>query len=150
MVSIGLLDVNMLIALGWTSHAHYPIAHRWFAQNRSAGWATCPITQCAFVRLSSNRSFNPDAVSPTEAAALLRTLISANDHEFWPDDISVDGEFVPLQMAMGYRQVSDAYLLGLAMHRGGKLVTLDKRIRSIVKGRKEYEDCLEIVGAGDL
>ena len=70
-MSVGLLDANMLIALAWPSHVHHREAHEWFAANQSAGWATCPLTRCAFVRVSSNPKIIPEAVVPM-ACALIR------------------------------------------------------------------------------
>ena len=51
-VSVSLLDVNVLLALAWPTHVHHLAAHRWFAENHDAGWATCPLTQLGFVRLA--------------------------------------------------------------------------------------------------
>jgi len=48
---VHLLDVNVLIALGWPNHKHHASAHRWFSSIAAGGWATCPLTQCAFVRI---------------------------------------------------------------------------------------------------
>jgi hypothetical protein len=39
-----LLDVNVLIALGWPDHVHHAAARHWFGQSCSNGWATTPIT----------------------------------------------------------------------------------------------------------
>ena len=50
-MSVSLLDVNVLLALAWPTHIHHAAAHRWFAENCAAGWATCPLTQLGFVRL---------------------------------------------------------------------------------------------------
>jgi predicted nucleic acid-binding protein len=70
-----LLDLNVLVALAWPSHIHHGVAHEWFAQQRSNGWATCPITQSGLVRLSSNSRITPDAVSPEVALNLLSKSI---------------------------------------------------------------------------
>jgi uncharacterized protein len=70
-VKTALLDVNLLIALLWPAHEHHEAAHRWFGARRSKRWATCPLTQLAFVRIVSNPSFSTDAITPEEAVALL-------------------------------------------------------------------------------
>ena len=82
-----LLDVNVLIALVWPSHLHHEQAQRWFARRRAAGFRTCPLTQTAFVRISSNPNFTPNAVGPREALALLDRITSMPEHAFWPDDL---------------------------------------------------------------
>jgi len=123
---ICLLDVNVLVALAWPNHVHHAAAVGWFTENHSRGWATCPITESGFIRVSSNRRVIPDARTPTEAGAVLRAFRALPGHQFWPDDVSLceDVNF-PLSVIHGYRQVTDAHLLSLAMRRGGSLVTFD-------------------------
>jgi uncharacterized protein len=131
-VSVGLLDVNVLIALAWPSHVHHGPAHRWFAANQSAGWATCPLTQCAFVRVSSNPKIIPEAVEPLEALALLKQVVSHAHHVFWADDLALHDATVATEFLVGHRQVIDAYLVGLAIHHQGKLVTLDRGVTALL------------------
>lgn len=111
-----LLDVNMLIALAWPSHVHHRQAHAWFSQNAARGWATCPLTQCAFVRISSNPKIIPEAVTPREALALLSQMTGMKTHTFWKDEIGILDKHVPSGLLVGHRQITDAYLLGLAIH----------------------------------
>ncbi len=128
-----LLDVNFLIALAWPSHVHHYPAHAWFTANSRSGWATCPLTECGFARISSNPKFTRDAVAPLEAIAQLGTIVKMPGHDFWPDDYSL-GEFAVFKNYAlgGHRQIVDAYLLSLAVRKGGKLATFDKGIRSLV------------------
>lgn len=53
MTRVALLDVNVLVALFDPGHVHHEPAHEWFAANRSAGWATCPLTGNGLVRILS-------------------------------------------------------------------------------------------------
>lgn len=142
---IGLLDVNMLIALAWPSHVHHECAHAWFAANASAGWATCPLTQCAFVRISSNPKIIPEAVASREALSLLRKVVRLRSHTFWKDDIAILDDAIPASLLLGHRQVTDAYLLGLAIHRGGRLVTLDSGLSSLFPQGSPHGKALHIV-----
>lgn len=142
---VGLLDVNMLIALAWPSHIHHRRAQAWFAKHSSAGWATCPLTQCAFVRISSNPKIIPEAVTPNEALTLLSTVVSLESHTFWDDDIPLLNDAVPTGLLMGHRQITDAYLLGLAIHHGGRLVTLDGGLSSLLPQRSPHAKALLIV-----
>jgi toxin-antitoxin system PIN domain toxin len=144
---VGLLDVNMLIALSWPSHLHHRAAQAWFAKHAVRGWATCPFTQCAFVRISSNPKIIPEAVSPAEAFDLLRQIVDQKHHRFWPDDIGVLDEAIPKSLVVGHRQVSDAYLLGLAVHHGGRLVTLDKSIVVLAQSGVSGLNALELVAS---
>lgn len=142
---IGLLDVNMLIALAWPSHVHHRHAQAWFSAHASAGWATCPATQCAFIRISANRKIIPEAVTPQEALSLLRQVVALKSHTFWADDISILDDAVPASLLVGHRQVTDAYLLGLAIHRGGRLVTLDAGLSSLLPPGSPHAKALHIV-----
>ena len=124
---VHLLDVNLLIALAWPNHLHHVPAHAWFAAHAAEGWATCPITQCGFVRVSSNPRVIHPAVSPGEAVASLRRMAAHPYHVFWPDDVMLsDSTHVPLDVLRGHQQVTDAYMVGVARRRGGRLATMDR------------------------
>ena len=107
-----------LIALMWPAHeGHAPVQH-WFRRNSREGWATCPLTQAAFVRIIANPAFSPDAVTPQEAAKLLSANLKHPSHRFWADEISfVEAVEAFRERLVGHQQVSDAYLLGLAMQK---------------------------------
>lgn len=144
-MSVALLDVNVLLALAWPSHTHHNRAHEWFAQSRAAGWATCPMTQCAFVRISSNPRFTEEAQSPAQAAALLASVVALPHHQFWADDVTLFAVGVPIAQLSGYRQIIDAYLLGLAMHHGGILVTFDQGLSSLLTKGSDTQSALLIL-----
>jgi toxin-antitoxin system PIN domain toxin len=130
---VALLDVNVLIALACPNHIHHSLALRWFRDNQGQGWATCPVTQAGFIRVSSNHRVIEEAPSPQEAALLLRRITALEHHEFWADDIPlVESEFFATERIRGYRQVTDAHLLALARSRSGRLATLDRRIRNLL------------------
>ncbi|MDE0044554.1 MAG: VapC toxin family PIN domain ribonuclease [bacterium] len=145
---IFLLDLNLLLALAWPSHVHHEPAHAWFEREAASGWATCPLTQLGFVRLSSNTAFSSDAVSPTTALSLLQDITDMDGHEFWSDD--VDCVSVPFSRDVqltGHRQVTDAYLLLLARARSGCLATLDRRVGWLVPRHLRPNPHLRIVEA---
>jgi toxin-antitoxin system PIN domain toxin len=130
-VSTALLDVNVLIALLWSAHEHHDAAHRWFAARRD-GWATCPLTEMAFVRIVSNPSFSNDALSPIEALSLLAHNLAHPSHEFWPDDLGlIEAIGASAPRLQGHRQLTDAYLLGLASRRKGALASFDAGLRAL-------------------
>ena len=146
-MSIGLLDVNMLIALVWPTHVHHVPAYAWFRENKDSGWATCPITETGFIRLSSNRKIIRDAVNPNEALLVLRNLQSKGRHEFWPDDVSILHDCMPTRWLVGHGQTTDAYLLGLAIRNRGRLVTLDRGIASLITDNPKRAKIMEVVSA---
>lgn len=141
-----LLDINLLMALASPSHVHHELAHRWFGGLGPEGWATCPITQSGFVRVSSNRHILPEPATPRDAVLLLREWIGQPGHVFWSDDVSIaqSDEFV-LDRLVGHRQVTDAHLLALARRRGGRLATLDRSIASLVPDGVAPQDVLVMV-----
>jgi hypothetical protein len=126
-VTAYLLDVNVLVALAWPSHVHHAAARAWFSAKARAGWATCPLTQLAFVRISSNPAIIRDAVRPGQSHGVLKEMTAHPGHRFWSDDINVAGaDFVFSTSLAGHRQVTDAYLLALARHNKGRLATFDR------------------------
>ena len=129
-----LLDTNLLIALLWPSHEHHEVAVAWFTRHRSRGWATCPFTQAGFVRIVSNPAFSRDAVQPRDATQVLVANTAAEDHALWADDLGFADavEFAGVRL-IGHQQVTDAYLLGLAVRRDGVLATLDRQIVTLTE-----------------
>ena len=141
-----LLDTNVLVALLWPSHAQHGLAAKWFARNRSKKWATCPLTESGFVRIVSNPAFSRDAVMPREAVGVLNANTAARDHVFWPDELPFETvtAFAGVRL-VGHQQVTDAYLLGLAIHRGGVLATLDEHIAALTEPRSVERRSMHIV-----
>jgi uncharacterized protein len=136
-MSCFLLDVNALVALSWPEHQFHEVVQDWFGKNARKGWATCPLTQAGFVRIVSNPAFSPQAVTPAEAVRALTLTLQHPAHQFWPDDLAVPDALSMFEKRLvGHQQVTDAYLLGLAIEKKGKLATLD---RSVV----------ELLGRGD-
>jgi toxin-antitoxin system PIN domain toxin len=123
---MALLDVNALVALAWDSHVHHAPMRAWFVANSSAGWATCPLTESGFVRVSSNPKALPSAIGVDAARGVLSALRARPGHRFLTDDVSLSDRDVPA--IAGYRQVTDAHLLTLARRRGLRLVTFDASI----------------------
>lgn len=132
-----LLDVNVLIALLDSDHASHRSAVAWLTEHGSDGWASCPITQNGCVRIMSHPGY-PNAHSVIEVVERLRAATAHGAHEFWPDDQSVlDDKLVDATRVHGPRQLTDVYLLALAVKRGGRLVTFDATIATAaVKGAK--------------
>jgi toxin-antitoxin system PIN domain toxin len=147
---IPLLDVNLLVALAWPSHVHHSLAHRWFRRVHQDGWATCPLTQSGFVRVSSNRRILPEPASVRDAILLLRELVDLPGHVFWSDDTSIArSPGVPLDHLVGHRQITDAHLLCLATARGGRLATLDRKLQELVPDGVDPDEILQVVRSGD-
>lgn len=125
---ISLLDANLLIALFDEAHIHHQQAHNWFADHRHRGWATCPLTENACIRILSHSSY-PGKLSVFEISRRLKTATESADHHFWPDSISLlNREIFQHRLISSPRQLTDLYLLGLAVVNQGRLATFDKGI----------------------
>lgn len=123
-----LLDVNVLVALLDASHLHHRSATDWLAAHAEAGWASCPLTQNGCLRILSMPSY-PNAQPPAAVAERVALALAGEYHEFWPDSVSLlETGRVRWDRVLGSRQVTDAYLLALAVSRGGRLVTFDRGI----------------------
>lgn len=138
-----LLDTNVVIALAWPNHVHHYDAQAWFREKGSRGFRTCPLTQTGFVRISCNAALTPRAVTPAEALELLARMMQLPGHEFWPDDIPLHTALARTPALVGHRQITDAYLLGLAFKHHGVLATLDLGFRSLARGDGS---AVEIIG----
>ena len=127
-ISGALLDVNVLIALLDSDHTLHGTAMSWFAKHAREGWASCPITQNGCVRIMSNPSY-PNAL-PVQAVMQRLTEACGEDvHEFWSDEVSLlDPDVVDSTRIHGPRQLTDIYLLALAVEHDGRFVTFDAGI----------------------
>ena len=126
---ISLLDVNVLVALFDPMHTCHEAAHRWFARHRESGWATCPITENGFVRTIANVSYPGSRTSVGDAIGRLRSFRDSGAHTFWHDTVSLcEPDRLRARHVRGQRQITDAYLLALAVENGGRLATFDRRI----------------------
>lgn len=124
----GLLDVNVLIALLDRDHALHTRSQEWFGANVKAGWASCPLTQNGCVRIMSHSSY-PNALAAASIIERLRNAVAESHHQFWADDVSLlDTRIADPTRIHGPRQVTDLYLLALAVRHGGRFVTFDRSV----------------------
>ena len=123
-----LLDINVLIALLDAQHIHHRLAHAWLEKHIDHGWASCPLTQNGVIRVMSQPSY-PNRLTP---AAIFERLAEATEtswHQFWPDDVSLlDKKILNWDAVLGSRQITDCYLLALAVHHQGRFVSFDRRV----------------------
>jgi toxin-antitoxin system PIN domain toxin len=120
-----LLDVNVLIALLDLNHAHHRKARSWLQREVASGWASCPLTENGCVRIMSQSKY-PNPVPTGEVIKRLQDAAATSYHEFWPDDLSIlDQTVVDSARIHGPKQVTDVYLLALAVKHAGRFVTFD-------------------------
>src|SRR5262245_23305068 len=108
-----LFDVNLLIALADAGHVHHVVAMRFHSERAVVdGWATCPLTENAFLRIFGHPNYAGGLGSTIEARRVLVSIVSTPGHQFWPDDFSLtDSRVFPA--LPGSKSVTDFYLLAL-------------------------------------
>ena len=123
-----LLDVNVLIALLDAAHIHHQRASQWLEQSLHHGWASCPLTQNGCLRIMAQPAY-PQALPLAAVAQRLGQAAATPAHLFIADDYSLlDADSLHWPQLLGHRQVTDAYLLGLAVRHGCRFVSFDARL----------------------
>lgn len=132
-----LLDVNVLIALHDQDHVHHAKAASWLTHNAAHGWASCPLTQNGCLRIMAQPAY-PGAQPLPFLTAMLQRSTASTYHTFWGNDISLlDNTRFNHGWVHNHKQLTDAYLLGLAVENKGRMVTFDQRIAlAAVQGAK--------------
>lgn len=139
-MTVYLLDANVLIALIDMRHDAHERSADWFASSTSDGWATCPLTQNAVLRVVGRASYANSPGSPMAVMPTLAALLKRPGHRFWPDDISLlDAAHFDASRMIAPGRLTDTYLLGLAKAHGAVFATLDRRlIADAVPGGREH------------
>ncbi len=121
--------MNVLTALVDPVHVQHDAAHEWFAREGRHAWATCPMSENGLLRIVGHPR-NPNSPgTPAVVAGILGGLRALPGHGFWPDDISLtDGEWLDANQLLHHGQVTDSYLLALAVAHKGKLASFDRRL----------------------
>lgn len=121
-------DVNVLIALFDPAHQHHAVASEAFVELGSDGWVTCSVVENGFLRVISNPSYL-NAVTLAEAASLLQAAIANTNHRRLDQFVSLldSDRFLPSKL-VSHRQITDLYLLGMAILHEVKLVTFGRNI----------------------
>ena len=139
-----LLDVNVLIALLDSDHTSHGVAMNWFVQHAREGWASCPITQNGCIRIMSNQSY-PNAFPVQAVMQRLADACQEDVHEFWADGVSLlNPDVVDSTRIHGPRQLTDIYLLALAVENDGRFVTFDTGV-PLAAVRKATADNLTVL-----
>lgn len=141
-----LLDVNALIALNWTQHEHHERVSRWFKSHASEGWATCALTQAAFMRMFAQPAFTGRAIGMADIYELLLRNTEHPRHRF----LFLDFEFGDVMGhctggLLGHRQITDAWLLTTAIRHRIRLLTLDTGIRQLLATDAERQKHLTVL-----
>jgi toxin-antitoxin system PIN domain toxin len=123
-----LLDVNVLVALASTTHEHHPTAAKWFDASPGIRWAVCAFTEAGFIRTMT--APRPGQITFHEATTVLAQFTKDPGYHYIPITKHWNVLCSPFfKRLFGTKQVTDAYLLGLAVKENLVLVTLDKGIQ---------------------
>lgn len=139
-----LLDANALIALCWPPHEHHERMRDWFGRHAAEGWATCALTQAAFVRLLCQPVIAGRAMAMADVAELLLRNAAHPKHRYLesaPDLATVLA--VCTGGLMGHRQVTDAWLLTAAVQNGMKLLSFDDGVPMLLATAAERQRHIE-------
>jgi hypothetical protein len=125
-----LLDLNVLIALTEPDHIHHGKTQKWFDSSSNQSLGICPLTEAGFVRITTSTSFQPAPHSLEQAIGILQVLKGHVAYSYWEIRESWVSLTAPFSARIsGHQQITDAYLLGLAIKESGALVTFDKAIK---------------------
>jgi toxin-antitoxin system PIN domain toxin len=133
-----LLDVNVVFALAWPNHQFHAASIRRL-ESSNAPWATCALTQLAFIRLSSNPAAVPSPKSPAEAALMLASMTQDVLHVYFEALPSPAASPELFHRILGAKQVTDIYLLAIARLNGAVFVTFDTKLRGLAGAEAEVE-----------
>lgn len=124
-----LLDVNVWVALFDDAHIFSAQAND-FINDPNTSIATCPLVENGVIRVMNVPGYGKrGAVGIQRVRDQLRTACLALDHQFWPDDVSLrDDDRIDLARVHAHNQITDLYLLALAVKHDGRLVTFDQAI----------------------
>ena len=123
-----LLDINVIISLLDSGHVMHGAAIHWMELELNHGWATCPITQNGVLRIMSQPAY-PNLRPVAQVAERLEEACKHASHVFWPEQISLLKKgLIRWERMLGHRQITDSYLLALAVTHGGRFVSFDQRI----------------------
>lgn len=133
-----LLDVNVWVALFDDAHVRNADALALFGQS-GLRIATCALTENGVIRVMNLPGYGRRAAPGFDAVRDKLALACADvDHEFWACDASLrDPALLNWRHVMGHNQITDAYLLALAVRHAGALATFDHRVAlSAVRGAR--------------
>ncbi len=132
--TVYLLDVNVMLALLDERHAHHAAAEVWF-DRPGLRWSVCPFTEAGVLRFFTRPKTG--GLSMEQATAMLERLGRRPGYTFQPISAEWGALTAPFRKRIhGHNQVTDAYLLGLAVREGLVLTTFD---RALLHLAGEYE-----------
>jgi uncharacterized protein len=141
-----LLDLNALIALAEPDHEFHKPVGKWFQAEGKENWGVCPLTEAGFIRITTHPRFRPATRSVQQASAILASFAEHPGYRYWPIVDSWAALTAPFSARIfGHQQVTDAYLLGLAVKEHGVLVTFDSGFRMLAGD--EYSRNLRVLSA---
>jgi toxin-antitoxin system PIN domain toxin len=127
-----LLDLNVLIALADPEHIHRRTVEQWFLSTGKDNWGVCPFTEAGFIRIATNPAMQAATITVERAIAILQAFRVHPGYHYWPITDAENWVAVTARFAArisGYQQVTDAYLLGVAIKEDGVLVTFDRGLK---------------------
>ena len=131
-----LLDTNVLLALLDQAHVHNEAAAQWF-DTPGLQWALCPFTEAGVLRFLTRPKTGD--LSMEQVTAMLEQLRQQPGYHYQPTSADWQALTKPFSKRIhGHNQITDAYLLGLAVRDGLVLTTFDKAILHLSGEHKKH------------
>lgn len=124
---IALLDINVLLARLDQHHSNHATVRDWFLGESIDALLTCPLSENGFLRIFSNPAYPSGPGEMAKSVSTLRRFQNFPGHRFVSDDFSILSGEIAVESATS-SQLTDLYLLALAVRHDAKFVTLDTRI----------------------
>jgi uncharacterized protein len=122
------MGTSVLFALLGVGHVLNRFAAQCLQTHGGAGWASCPITLNGCIRILSQPSY-PNLLPMQTVVQGLRQAMQNPLHEFWADDVNpATTELIDWAYTVRPAQLTDVYLLALAVAHDARFVTLDQGI----------------------
>ncbi len=131
-----LLDVNGLIALITEDHVHHRVMKDWF-EPPGLQWALCAFTEAGVLRYLTRQKML--GIRMEVATSILANLAQQASYHY--QGISADWQTLTRPFAkriFGHNQITDAYLLGLAVRENLVLVTFDRAMLHLAGEYREH------------
>jgi toxin-antitoxin system PIN domain toxin len=112
------------------THRHHWAAKKWLHSSGRDRWGICPLTESGYIRITTNPLMHSGNRTLRDSIAVLEDLACRPGYRYWPMTESWVALTAPFAARIsGHQQITDAYLLGMAIKENGVLVTFDRGLR---------------------
>jgi len=134
-----LADLNVWLALSWSSHPHSSVAWNWFDSLKGGEVLFCRFTQVGILRLLTTQGvMQGDCLTLREAWNVYDRWLRDPRIRFRQEPVETGGVFrkatAPLLRIPAPKMIGDCYLLAMSHASDAKLVTFDQGLARLCRG----------------